>query len=204
MQISAADIRRIFGFAGYPVADWPDAGLRLERDGIWATEPDWDMVDAGWFTPDEEDLLIRWFPDGKPASGDHARPVLVLPCELHDLIALLERADCASNCAMFDEVVDRWVYPLHELAEQEPQQAKPEASASESRETSEERRTRLTARKAELKKQGVRNFNQRIAEEEGISLQRVKQLLGCNEKTPKAAKSTPFDSITQPAKGNKY
>lgn len=210
MQISPDDILKHFGFVGYPVTDWPDVGLRLEEDGIWADPYDWDVVKG--FTPGEREVLTYWFPleensddpDGPKRRSNKPKRVLSLPCELHDLIAFLDKADCTSNCAYFDDTLDRWVYPLHELAEQESQQAKPEAIASESEETPDERRTRLIARREELKKQGVRNFNQKIAEEEGISPQRVKQLLGCNRKTPKAAKATPFDSIAQPAKGYKY
>lgn len=149
MQISATDIRRIFGFNGYPVNDWPDAGLRLERDGVWVNEPDWGAVDAGKFTPDEEDFLIRWFADGKHQSGDYARPVLPLPCELHDLIAFIDnKADCKSNCAYFDDALDGWRYPLHELAEQEPQQATQEVSASDSQLTKREKQIRAIVTEA--------------------------------------------------------
>jgi predicted metal-dependent hydrolase len=44
-------------------------------------------------------------------------------------------------------------------------------------ESPEQRRERLEARKKQLIKQDVTNFNQQIAEEEGISVSRVKQLL---------------------------
>ena len=44
-------------------------------------------------------------------------------------------------------------------------------------ETSDQRVARLKKRKKELQEKGVKNFNQRIADEEGISISRVKQLI---------------------------
>jgi len=45
-------------------------------------------------------------------------------------------------------------------------------------ETPEERVLRLKSRKIQLQNEGVRNFNVKIAEEEGVSVARVKQLIG--------------------------
>ncbi len=58
-------------------------------------------------------------------------------------------------------------------------------------EGAEERRLRLTKRRAQLRASGVRNFNQVLAEEEGLSVERIKQLL-----TPKAVPPSPVGPAT--------
>ena len=50
-------------------------------------------------------------------------------------------------------------------------------AAAGGQESAEQRRERLRKRRNELKASGVRNFNQVLAEEEGISPERIKQLL---------------------------
>lgn len=53
---------------------------------------------------------------------------------------------------------------------------KPVASAGD-QESAEQRRARLRQRRNELKTSGTHNFNQVLAEEEGVSVERIKQLL---------------------------
>ena len=50
-------------------------------------------------------------------------------------------------------------------------------AAAGDQESAEQRRERLRRRRDELKASGVRNFNQVLAEEEGITVERIKQLL---------------------------
>lgn len=51
------------------------------------------------------------------------------------------------------------------------------AAAAGGQESAEQRRERLRGRRNELKASGVRNYNKVLAEEEGISVERIKQLL---------------------------
>lgn len=51
-------------------------------------------------------------------------------------------------------------------------------------ETKDEKVDRLKKRKAELKKKGVRNFNQTLAKEENLSISRIKQLLNFSTNKP--------------------
>lgn len=62
-----------------------------------------------------------------------------------------------------------------------------------------DRRTRLRIRRNELRAQGRRDFNKIIAEEEGVSRSRVKQLLSEPRKSVKA-KLSPFAPLMKAAK----
>jgi hypothetical protein len=50
-------------------------------------------------------------------------------------------------------------------------------AAAGGQESAEQRRERLRLRRNELKASGVRNYNQMLAGEEGITVERIKQLL---------------------------
>jgi len=56
------------------------------------------------------------------------------------------------------------------------------------KESREQRRERLQRRVNELRAKGVRNFNQLVADEEGIHVSRLQQLLTGNEEKPKKRK----------------
>ena len=58
-------------------------------------------------------------------------------------------------------------------------------AAAGTEESSEKRAERLLARKNQLKSEGVRNFRQIIADEEGISKQRVGQIISSVEENKK-------------------
>jgi len=66
---------------------------------------------------------------------------------------------------------------------------------ADNKESAESRQDRLLARKRGLKSQGVTNFNQRIADEEGISLSQVKNLIKVAEKREKLIKNNPYNQL---------
>lgn len=71
----------------------------------------------------------------------------------------------------------------------------PAAETAGSAEKPEDRAKRLRARKAELRARNVKGFLQEIAKEEGISVQRVKQIVG------KTARADPFDGLGSAGSG---
>lgn len=62
-------------------------------------------------------------------------------------------------------------------------------AAAGGQESAEQRRERLRKRRNALKASGVRNFNKVLAEEEGITVERIKQLLAEEKEEPAPAKS---------------
>ena len=63
-----------------------------------------------------------------------------------------------------------------------------------SEESADKRAERLLARKIQLKSQGVRSFNKKIAAEEGISTHRVRQIISALEKKKNRVASWPIPS----------
>lgn len=74
-------------------------------------------------------------------------------------------------------------------------------NAAETKESGEQRRIRLRSRRDELKQQNVRGWQKKIAEEEGISVPRLKQLLSPSLKQP-AKLTSPF-ALLKPEKAKK-
>ncbi len=70
-------------------------------------------------------------------------------------------------------------------------------AAAGNQESAEQRRERLRLRRNELKASGTRNFNRVLANEEGISPERIKQLLKEEKEEPAPAKSW-FDLSAKP------
>lgn len=75
-------------------------------------------------------------------------------------------------------------------------------AAGASRESPTARADRLRRRKAELKRKGVRGFLKQIAIDEGISVSRVKEIIGTDECPPRdrAAPNGPFDVLFRPTR----
>lgn len=115
----------------------------------------------------EESQITDWV----KSANIHKSDLLIFCADINFHLAFRQRTDFNTATSKPQELISQ---SLTNLTETHEEKATPPESIQD--ETSAERKLRIIGRKNELKNQGVRNFLQQVALEEGVTPGRIKQI----------------------------